>query len=148
MPVRTRPRWVEVQELWQQRTPARPPHHLPLTARAGREMEPVYVVLFLPRWNSHRCGRGRETGTHNSNTGRRRLRTSFYLGTKLEAGTMTKVDLNSPTANMYGCEPCPNCQSIYRFPSGSVYVKGKWVRLEKTKVVCDNCGLAEDICPE
>ena len=22
---------------------------------------------------------------------------------------MTKVDVNSPTANMYGCEPCPKC---------------------------------------
>jgi hypothetical protein len=24
------------------------------------------------------------------------------------------VDVNSPTANMYGCEPCPKCGSKYR----------------------------------
>jgi len=28
--------------------------------------------------------------------------------------TSSVIDLNSPTANMYGCEPCPKCKSKYR----------------------------------
>jgi hypothetical protein len=27
-----------------------------------------------------------------------------------------KVDVSSPTANMYGCQPCPCCGSRYRYP--------------------------------
>jgi hypothetical protein len=26
------------------------------------------------------------------------------------------LDINSPTANMYGCQPCPKCKSQYRIP--------------------------------
>ena len=39
-----------------------------------------------------------------------------------------KLDLASPTANMYGCEPCPQCKSKYRAPHPSGYIE------------CDACG--------
>ncbi len=45
------------------------------------------------------------------------------------------VDYNSPTANMYGCEPCPKCKSKYR------------VVMEATKnqIDCDDCGFIEPV---
>lgn len=36
------------------------------------------------------------------------------------------VDNNDPRANMYGCTPCPECGSVYRWPT-------------PTTVVCDDC---------
>ena len=45
------------------------------------------------------------------------------------------VDTDSPTANMYGCEPCPKCGSKYRC-----------VFQDKPKVIqCDDCGHQEPI---
>ncbi len=41
------------------------------------------------------------------------------------------VDVEQPSANMYGCLPCPRCQSVYRVP----YVSG-WIH-------CDDCGFRE-----
>jgi ribosomal protein L37AE/L43A len=43
------------------------------------------------------------------------------------------VDIYSPTANMYGCEPCPKCGSKYRC-----------VFNEKPGIIqCDHCGYDE-----
>jgi hypothetical protein len=35
------------------------------------------------------------------------------------------IDLSSPTANMYGCEPCPKCKSRYRQPIMKVLLLGE-----------------------
>lgn len=45
------------------------------------------------------------------------------------------VDLRSPTANMYGCEPCPKCGSRYRcvFMNAPEFIQ------------CDDCGFNESI---
>lgn len=42
------------------------------------------------------------------------------------------VDLNSPTANMYGCEPCPRCGSEYRCIFAAT----------RNQITCD-CGFVE-----
>lgn len=46
--------------------------------------------------------------------------------------------MESPTANMFGIEPCPKCKSVFRYPT--------W-RYPKTKteeiIKCDDCGLIE-----
>jgi hypothetical protein len=41
------------------------------------------------------------------------------------------VDIEQPGANMFGCLPCPNCASVFRFPR-SVGV-----------IQCDDCGHTE-----
>ena len=41
------------------------------------------------------------------------------------------IDEGSPTANMYGCQPCPKCEGKYRFP----------LRIDGVvKIQCDDCG--------
>jgi DNA-directed RNA polymerase subunit RPC12/RpoP len=45
------------------------------------------------------------------------------------------VDVNSPTANMYGCEPCPKCGSKFR----CVFVS------KPDLIQCDDCGHHEKI---
>ena len=45
------------------------------------------------------------------------------------------VDLNSATANMYGCEPCPRCKSQYR----CVF------QMTNHRIDCDDCGYLEII---
>ena len=45
------------------------------------------------------------------------------------------VDLNSPTANMYGCEPCPQCGSNYRCVFQNT----------PDQIDCDDCGFIEKI---
>jgi len=45
------------------------------------------------------------------------------------------VDLNSPTANMYGCEPCPKCGSHYRCVFNN----------KPEEIQCDDCGHHEKI---
>jgi hypothetical protein len=47
----------------------------------------------------------------------------------------TVVDPESPTANMYGCEPCPRCGSEYR-----CIFKNK-----PDLIQCDDCGYNEKI---
>jgi len=42
------------------------------------------------------------------------------------------VDINSPTANMYGCEPCPKCKGEYRVA---------WVK--SGMIECDECSFKE-----
>jgi hypothetical protein len=44
------------------------------------------------------------------------------------------IDYGSPTANMYGCEPCPKCGAEYRAPYGSETA---------TTIECDDCGHVE-----
>ena len=46
------------------------------------------------------------------------------------------VDVNSSTANMYGCEPCPQCGGIFRY-------------VVANQITCDDCGHKEQAaeCP-
>lgn len=43
-----------------------------------------------------------------------------------------RVDFSSPTANMYGCEPCPKCKSGFRAGYRS-----------PPRIACDDCGFEE-----
>lgn len=43
------------------------------------------------------------------------------------------VDDDSPTANMYGCEPCPKCKKRYRYRAND----------EPNIIQCDDCGFKE-----
>ena len=45
------------------------------------------------------------------------------------------VDIYSPTANMYGCEPCPECGSKYRCVFAAT----------SERIDCDDCGHVEQI---
>lgn len=45
------------------------------------------------------------------------------------------LDDNSPTANMYGCEPCPQCGSKYRCVLND----------NPDQIDCDDCGFKEQI---
>lgn len=49
--------------------------------------------------------------------------------------TKVNYDLNSPTANMYGFEPCPKCNGKYRCSFNN----------NPRQVECDDCGYKEDI---
>lgn len=42
------------------------------------------------------------------------------------------VDFQSPSANMYGCQPCPKCGSKFR----ASYKSGRSAGM----VACDDCG--------
>lgn len=48
------------------------------------------------------------------------------------------INLSSATANMYGCEPCPKCQSVTR----CVF------QANPQQIDCDACGLTEQIATE
>ena len=50
-----------------------------------------------------------------------------------------RVNLSSPTANMFGIEPCPKCGSQFRWMP---YQAGPLV------IHCDDCGLDEVVEPE
>lgn len=52
-----------------------------------------------------------------------------------EAAKSSVIDDNSPTANMYGCEPCPKCKSRYRYVMAAT----------PTTIDCDYCGFKEEI---
>jgi hypothetical protein len=45
------------------------------------------------------------------------------------------LSMSSPTANMFGCEPCPKCRAKYRYlpkrPDGALVIR------------CDDCGFEE-----
>ena len=43
------------------------------------------------------------------------------------------VDLGAPGANMYGCQPCPQCGAPYRFQ----------LARNPENIYCDDCGLVE-----
>ena len=44
-----------------------------------------------------------------------------------------RIDTSSPTANMYGCQPCPKCKSKFRWPTQQETIK------------CDDCGYVEPV---
>jgi hypothetical protein len=48
------------------------------------------------------------------------------------------LDFNSPTANMFGCEPCPKCGSKYRF---QLAAKPEFIQ-------CDDCGFEQRAAQE
>lgn len=48
-----------------------------------------------------------------------------------------QIDTESPTANMYGCEPCPRCNSKYR----AAFEMENSMRL---RIECDDCGYKEN----
>jgi len=50
-----------------------------------------------------------------------------------------KVDCDNPAANMYGCLPCPKCQSEYRWPTRDVHPT------DPSMILCDDCGFKEKI---
>jgi len=52
------------------------------------------------------------------------------------------IDISSPTANMYGCEPCPKCRSKYRYPATCAVPK-KPDDDGSLRVFCDDCGHVE-----
>lgn len=52
---------------------------------------------------------------------------------------MGKVDWESPTANMYGCEPCPKCGSEFR----ASYRTSRLAKVLKHPVIECNCGFVE-----
>ena len=43
----------------------------------------------------------------------------------------SRVDIEQPGANMYGCLPCPVCHSEFRYPTISGIIR------------CDDCGHCE-----
>lgn len=45
------------------------------------------------------------------------------------------VNVASMTANIYGCEPCPKCQSKYRIVTND----------RRDTIQCDDCGFEESI---
>lgn len=50
------------------------------------------------------------------------------------------IDLNSPTANMFGIQPCPKCGQNYRYSPK---------RTDSRLVIqCDDCGFVEDVAEE
>ncbi len=64
-----------------------------------------------------------------------------YLAMTNEAGQTTNVvNLDSPTANMFGIEPCPKCGSKYRWSpkrsDGLLIIR------------CDDCKLEEPVAEE
>jgi hypothetical protein len=46
----------------------------------------------------------------------------------------SEIDSESAKANMYGCQPCPRCESRYRYR----YIA------EPNMITCDDCGLKEE----
>ena len=50
-----------------------------------------------------------------------------------EVTTSQVVDINSPTANMYGCEPCPKCKGQDRCMFND----------KPGLIQCDECGYNE-----
>ena len=51
-----------------------------------------------------------------------------------------RVDMSSPTANMFGIEPCPKCKSPYRYMP--VQADGRLI------IRCDDCGFEEPVQEE
>lgn len=49
------------------------------------------------------------------------------------------VDTSDPEANMYGCVPCPICNSEFRWPTTNKHPTNP------NQIVCDNCGFNEYI---
>lgn len=50
------------------------------------------------------------------------------------------IDLDSPSANMFGIQPCPKCGQNYRYSP----------RLPDARLIirCDDCGFEEDVAEE
>lgn len=49
-----------------------------------------------------------------------------------------QIDIASPTANMFGVQPCPRCKSVYRVPILTI----------PPIIRCDDCGLVEEVKDE
>jgi Zn ribbon nucleic-acid-binding protein len=52
--------------------------------------------------------------------------------------TTSLLDVDNPINNMYGCAPCPKCQSKYRWPMNNEH-NGP----ENGQIICDDCGYLE-----
>lgn len=48
-----------------------------------------------------------------------------------------KLDPSDKAANMYGCLPCPQCQSEYRWPTSDRHPT------DPMTILCDDCGFKE-----
>lgn len=47
-----------------------------------------------------------------------------------------------PERNMYGCEPCPNCGSLFRWPSNPAS------KVDPNVIFCGDCSHREPITDE
>lgn len=54
---------------------------------------------------------------------------------------MARIDFSSPTANMYGCEPCPEYGKSYRYVMRDFDVEFP----RPLVVLCDDCGLKQPL---
>lgn len=61
------------------------------------------------------------------------------------------IDINHEDANMYGCQPCPKCDSIYRIPYGPTSFAGRQYQGQTGQLApegvihCEGCGFIEPI---
>lgn len=55
---------------------------------------------------------------------------------------LIKLDYSNPKCNMYGCLPCPNCNSKYRTPTQPVHPT------KPNMILCSDCGFEEKYEPE
>lgn len=56
------------------------------------------------------------------------------MSEKAEEKPSNVIDVTDPARNMYGCAPCPKCESVYRAPF--------WVGTDAV-IECDECGFKE-----
>lgn len=61
------------------------------------------------------------------------MNTPYETNERTADQKLAELRENSPTANMYGCEPCPKCGSKYR----CVFAK------TPDRIDCDDCGYVE-----
>jgi len=61
------------------------------------------------------------------------LETAYSAGKNGDKSSV--VDITSVTANIYGCEPCPNCKSRFRYIAND----------EMNMIQCDDCGVKEKV---
>lgn len=64
---------------------------------------------------------------------RKRLKMYVHIPGVVTNGKSGIINLNSPTANMYGCEPCPRCKREYRCNFAD----------SPNHITCDDCNYME-----
>jgi predicted RNA-binding Zn-ribbon protein involved in translation (DUF1610 family) len=64
----------------------------------------------------------------------------FGGGTMSDPLRSGRVDTSDPNANMYGCQPCPKCGSIYRIPTNPPKDAQHYGTIN-----CEGCGFEEPI---
>jgi hypothetical protein len=96
--------------------------------RAGylrNEQMAEYADVAIVIWDGNSPG-----SKHMIDIARRhRLKTYVHIPGVLSSIQTRTVNLHSPTANMYGCEPCPRCKSQYRVSFAD----------SPNHITCDDC---------